>query len=285
MSKVTITHVTDPACPIAFSAEPRRMRIAWLYRDQLTWELRPLVLTSEPREFDTGDEGFTHAKFASFARTLKQDNGMPIDLDAVDGRERIPASIDACRAIVAATLHGARGDDWRLLQQLRRHYWTLGEPLDADGVVEAAAADAGIEPAELRSWLDDPATQGALHDSMELARTPAPAARVLDNRLSDAEDGRRRYSAPSWELRSNADQRSFVVPGFMHFDAYEVALANLDPSLERRDDATSAEQVLEWAQRPLALAEIASIRGTDLDAVRSELASAGIEPTDWVSVS
>lgn len=283
MTKVTITHVTDPACPIALSAEPRRMRIAWLYRDQLSWELRPLVLAHEPREFDV-DRGFTRDAFRGYARKLQAEHGMPIDLDHVDARERIPASIDACRAIVATTLHGARGDDWRLLQQLRRHYWTLGTALDAPDMVFVAAADAGIEQAELQSWLDDPATDGALHDSMELARTPADAARVLDQRLADATDGRRRYTAPTWELRANADQRSFVVPGFMHFDAYDVALANVEPTLERGHDAANVTEILEWAERPLALAEIAAIRGIALDAVDAELRAAGVEPAAWVSV-
>jgi hypothetical protein len=40
MATVTITEFTDPGCPFAWSAEPARRRLQWLYGEQLEWRLR-----------------------------------------------------------------------------------------------------------------------------------------------------------------------------------------------------------------------------------------------------
>lgn len=40
MTPITITHFTDPGCPFAWSAEPARWRLQWLYGDGLEWRLR-----------------------------------------------------------------------------------------------------------------------------------------------------------------------------------------------------------------------------------------------------
>src|SRR3954453_9888287 len=65
-----ITHFTDPACPFAFSAEPIRLRLRWLYGEQLHWRTRMIVLTLEPGEAE---------KLAEGAPTLQRLHGMPID--------------------------------------------------------------------------------------------------------------------------------------------------------------------------------------------------------------
>jgi hypothetical protein len=43
MAKLRILDFTDPGCAFAWSAEPGRRRISWLYGDQLEWELRKLA--------------------------------------------------------------------------------------------------------------------------------------------------------------------------------------------------------------------------------------------------
>ena len=42
---VLIRHFTDPSCPFAFSAERQRLRLLWLYGEQIDWELHVVVLT------------------------------------------------------------------------------------------------------------------------------------------------------------------------------------------------------------------------------------------------
>ena len=46
---VHITEFTDPACPWAYSAEPFRHRIDWLYEGRIEWEPRMVVLAASPR--------------------------------------------------------------------------------------------------------------------------------------------------------------------------------------------------------------------------------------------
>jgi len=47
MNAITITEYTDPGCPFAWSAEPARRRVDWLYGDQLRWELRMVGLSDD----------------------------------------------------------------------------------------------------------------------------------------------------------------------------------------------------------------------------------------------
>ena len=44
MAELTITEYTDPGCPFAWSAEPTRWRLQWLYGDQLEWVVRLSLL-------------------------------------------------------------------------------------------------------------------------------------------------------------------------------------------------------------------------------------------------
>ena len=44
---VRIRHFTDPGCPFAFSAERQRLRLEWLYADQLEWSTHMVVLREE----------------------------------------------------------------------------------------------------------------------------------------------------------------------------------------------------------------------------------------------
>jgi hypothetical protein len=50
---VVITEYTDPACPWAFSAEPFRRRLNWLYGDQIAWDVKLVGLSdgSGPAKF------------------------------------------------------------------------------------------------------------------------------------------------------------------------------------------------------------------------------------------
>ena len=65
------------------------------------------------------------------------------------------------------------------------------------------------------------------------ARAPSPAARALDHKLGGP-PGQRRYTAPSYELAARDGGADVRVPGFNPVEAYEAAIANLAPELERR---------------------------------------------------
>lgn len=80
----------------------------------------------------------------------------------------------------------------------------------------------------------------------------------------------RRYTAPSVELRH--DGRLVAVPGFNPVEAYEAAIANLDPGLERRPRPESPEELLAWADEPLATAEVVLVTQLEPAVARAALA-------------
>lgn len=262
---VTVTHFTDPACPFAFSAEPRVRRLEWLYGDALGWQT-VLVVLSERRE-DHAAKDFTPEKLAAGYRTLAEAHGMPIDWRQ---RDHVPVSVDACRDVVAAREVAPESAD-RLLRGLR--VLGMGGGLLDDPALRArAATEAGIDPAALEARRGDEEVERALEADKAAARSPSPAARALDHKLAGPDD-ERRYTCPSLELQSDAATLS--LPGFQPVEAYEAAVANLAPGLERRPAPGSVGEVLDWAPFPLASAEVAAVCGIAIEDAHVELAAVG----------
>jgi 2-hydroxychromene-2-carboxylate isomerase len=253
--QVDLTLFTDPACPFAFSAEPVRMRLRWHYGNQLVWRTRMIVLTLEPGEAE---------RLAQGAPNLQRIYGMPIDPVPY---ARTASSEPACRAVVAARVN-APGTEERLLRRLRVRVMQQGL-LDDPELIAAAARDAGLDPVELDEWCKRDDVEAELQADIEAARTPHPVARALDHKLGGPRS-RRRYTAPSYEL-TRSDGAQAVVPGFNPIEAYETAIANLVPELERRRKPRHAEEVLTWAGEPLATAEVALIMQLDPRDARAAL--------------
>lgn len=263
MATVRITEYTDPGCPWAFSAEPFRRRLDWLYGDALEWVPRMVGLSSSPEEYL--ERGFTPEAQSHAYRRIAHDHGMPIDTAV---RPRMAATMPACRAVVAARLN-APGRMRALLRRLRVRTFR-GELLDEPDTIDGAARDADIDPADLDRWIADAATGDALAEDMAMARRPLPAARVLDERLANWSGGRR-YTCPSYEIERLEDGVRIAVPGFQPFAAYDVIMANLVPGVRRAEPAASADEVLRWTGTPLATREVAVIRDISAPAAREEL--------------
>jgi predicted DsbA family dithiol-disulfide isomerase len=263
VADVCITEFTDPACPWAYSAEPFRRRLTWLYGDLIEWRVRMVGLAASPDEYL--ERGFTPERQAAAFAKIASDHGMPIDTSV---RPRMAATLPACRAIVAARLH-APDRMRRLLRRLRvRHF--AGELLDEPETIAAAARDAGLDLAQLERWAAGDDVDRALREDMAAAREPLPAARVLDDKLANWSGGRR-YTCPSYEIVRLSDRVRIAVPGFQPFAAYDVVLANLVPGLDRREPPESVEQVLEWTGTPLATKEVAEVCDVPLREARERL--------------
>ncbi|CAN5494305.1 hypothetical protein BH20ACT17_BH20ACT17_07680 [soil metagenome] len=260
---VCVTEFTDPACPWAWSAEPFRRRLQWLYGDSIDWSHRMVVLSDDPDEYREKD--FTPAKMASAFAKIGREHGMPIDTAE---RPRMAASEPACRAVVAARLR-APAAEAPLLRGLRTRNFS-GELLDHPQTVDDAANDAGLDVAQLRGWMDEDDVVAALSADRQAARQPIPAARVLDDKLANWSGGRR-YTCPSYEIVRRSDGVRIAVPGFQPFAAYDVVLANLVPGNERRDPPGSVLEVLEWAGEPLATREVAVVCDIPHEEAREQL--------------
>jgi len=235
------------------------LRIRWHYGDQLVWQTRMIVLTLEPGESE---------RLAGGAPNLQRIYGMPIDPVPY---KRPASSEPACRAVVAARIH-TPGTEERLLRRLRIRVMQQGL-LDDPELIGAAALDVGLDPAQLEEWGRGADVEAALQADIEAARNPKPAARALDHKLGGPRS-RRRYTAPSYELRRD-DGLEAVVPGFNPVEAYEVAIANLAPELVLRPKPKHVEDVLAWAGEPLATAEVALIAQLDPRDARAALSRVG----------
>jgi len=233
-----------------------RWQLRWHYGEQLRWTTRMIVLTLEPGEAE---------KLAEGAPTLQRLYGMPIDPAPYP---RTASSEPACRAFVAARRNAPQVADL-LLRRLRVRVMA-GGLLDDPELIAAAASDAGIDAVELAGWCASAEVEAALGEDVEAARTPAPAARALDHRLGGPPDGRR-YTTPSYELRRPQVAGVVVVPGFNPVEAYETAIANLAPELERRPRPAHVEELLAWAGEPLATAEIVAVMQDEPAVVRAAL--------------
>ncbi|CAN5248000.1 hypothetical protein BH20ACT16_BH20ACT16_02750 [soil metagenome] len=266
---VCITEFTDPGCPWAWSAEPFRRRLQWLYGDKIDWSHRMVVLADDPQEFL--DKGITPEKLARGATKISREHGMPIDTTV---RPRMHATAPACRAVVAARLHAPEAEI-ALLRAFRVHHFA-GALLDEPATLEGAAADAGLDADALRSWMEDPNVEAALDADRAAAREPIPAARVLDEKLANWSGGRR-YTCPSYEIVRRSDSVRLAVPGFQPFAAYDVVLANLVPGSERREPPSSVLDVLEWAREPLATREVAVVCDIGHDEARERLGRVAVE--------
>ena len=269
MADVRITEYTDPGCPWAYSAEPFRRRLSWLYGDAVEWRVRLVGLAESGDEY--AERGFTPERQSKAFASIARDHGMPIDTSV---RPRMAATIPACRAIVAARLH-APDRMRRLLRRLRvRHF--AGQLLDDPETIAAAARDADIDPAELERWTAGDDAEAALREDMAAARAPIDAARVLDEKLANWSGGRR-YTCPSYEIGRVSDGVEIAVPGFQPFAVYDVVTANLVPGLERRDPPESVEEVLRWTGTPLATKEVAVVCDIAFAEAREKLGRVAVE--------
>src|SRR5690349_12749040 len=169
----TITEYTDPGCPFAFSAEPFRLRLQWMYGDQIEWRPRMVVLAESADEYL--EKGFDPERQAEAFRRLSARYGMPMDTSV---RPRMAATGPACRAVIAARQF-APELEWPLLRRLRlRHF--AGELLDAPEMIAAAAADVGFDPA----LIDRPEVEPAYQQDKAASRAPTPAALAQPHKLA-----------------------------------------------------------------------------------------------------
>jgi predicted DsbA family dithiol-disulfide isomerase len=266
---VHVREFTDPVCPFAFSAEPSLLRLRWLYGDALSWEHRMVVLSESPEDYER--RGFDVEKQSAGLKMLQAKYGMPIDWRL---RPRMTASVHACRAVVATRLHQPELE-WRLLRAFRvRHM--AGEMIDEQTTIDAAARDVGVDPHDLQRWLSDPAVEQMLREDTTIARRPSSASLAQVHKLASTDEGGHRYTCPSVEF-TGPDGRRIDSPGFQPVEVYEAAIANLEPELPRRDAPESVEEVLEWAQVPLATVEVAAVMGIEPAEARAELARVASE--------
>ena len=249
---INVTHFSDPGCPWAWSNGPAFAVLQWRYRDQLEWRHVMIGLSETAEQYRRrGMTGETQARgYRSF-----RDRGMPF---ATTPRERPHATWPMCRVVVAAR-RLAPDREWAVFRALQLAQFTSTLTLDEPaGLEQALAWLPGIDAAALVSASTEPETEELFAQDRAEARSAAGSPTEFQDRSATTPDGEIRYTAPSVVLTAD-DGRSLEVGGFQPLEAYDVAIANLDVTLERRTPADDAAEVLAVFPDGLTTAEVAAV--------------------------
>jgi len=250
--KITVTHFTDPGCPFAYSASPALAVLRWRYGDQLDWRLVTIGLAEDPQRYL--DAGYTPTRSTIGQQSYFRRFGMPL---LMEPRARVTATSRACRAIVATRrLHPGREDE--VLRALQLAWFTTPLLLDEDaGIAQALARVDGLDVAGVVAAIEDPETLAAYEDDKEQTRSAEGGPTDFQGKARQT-DGPVRYSAPSLVFQNAAGLR-LEAGGFQTIDAYDVLIANLDPTLERQAPPDEAIEALRRNPCGLVTAEVAAI--------------------------
>ena len=252
MSQITVTHFTDPGCPFAYSASPALAVLHWRYGEQLDWRLVTIGLAEDPQRYI--DAGYTPTRSTIGNQQGFRRHGMPL---LMEPRARVLATSRACRAIVATRLLFPGRED-EVLRALQLGWFTTTLLLDEDADLAAALARVeGLDRDAVIAAIDDERTLAAYEDDKQQTRSAEGGPTEFQGKARQT-DGPVRYSAPSLVFHSSAGQR-FEAGGFQTIEAYDVLIANLDPTLEREAPPEDPLEALRRFPTGLVTQEVAAI--------------------------
>jgi protein-disulfide isomerase-like protein with CxxC motif len=256
---IDVTLYTDAACPWAYSANPALRVLEWRYGDQLSWRLVMIGLREEVSEaavstFDPSRPVLGHMTFRGLY-------GMPFGLVP---KERPAATGRGCRAVVAARLLDP-GSEWPVLRALQLANFTTPLLLDDDVLIrDALRSVPGIDADAIVDRLDDADVEEAYERDRAETRTAAGTAAEAQGKTSTS-DGPVRFTAPS--LVFARDDRRLVAGGWQPILAYDVLLANLEPTLRRTPPPETPLPLLDRFQDGLTTAEVAALLADGADPI------------------
>jgi predicted DsbA family dithiol-disulfide isomerase len=256
---IRATLYTDAACPWAYSASPALRVLEWRFRDQLHWRLVMIGL----REDASGlvERGYSPARSALGYMTFRRRYGMPFQLAP---KERLAGTGRGCRAVVAARLRDP-GSEWRVLRALQLANFTTPLLLDDDELIrEALRRLPGVDADAIVDSLDEDEVSAAYEQDKAEARSAAGTAAEAQRKTSTS-DGPVRFTAPSVVFEQ--DGRRLVAGGWQPGLAYDVVLANLDPSLDRTPPPDDPEPLLAYFPDGLTTVEVAALLADGPDPV------------------
>jgi hypothetical protein len=215
--------------------------------------------------------GYTPARSARGYRSFRR-RGMPF---ATTPRERIHGTWPMCRVVVATRLQ-APEREWTVFRALQFAQFTSTRFLeDPDELRAAIDWVPGIEADAIVAASSTSEVEQVFEGDRDEARSAAGTPTEFQGKSANY-DGRVRYTAPS--VKFTAGERTLEAGGFQPVEAYDVLIANLDPTLERRTHAEDAAEILPEFPDGLTTAEVAAIMTpnngfTDPDAAEDSLIS------------
>jgi predicted DsbA family dithiol-disulfide isomerase len=269
---ISVTLFSDPACPWGYSANPALRVVEWRYGAQLDWRIVMIGLSEDVSRY--AEFGFTPLRMASSGLTFRERYGMPF---AASPKPRLSASSRACRAVIAARREWP-GSEWRVFRTLQLGNFNSGLLFDDDQQMRAVLAGVpGVDADRIVDLIDDPEVLNEYEQDKRQTRTAAGSATELQGKAGNG-DGGVRYSAPSL-LFETRDGRRLEAGGFQPVEAYDVVIANLEPTLERQAPPDDPGPLLDYFDLGLTTQEVAAVmaRGNDQpDRLAAETALIGL---------
>ena len=257
---IRATLFNDPACPWGYSALPALRVLEWRYGDQLEWRLVVIGLRDEVTPAMA--ESFDPSASAVRQMVFRDRYGMPF---ALQPKRRPAATARACRAIVAARLVSP-GSEFSIMRALQLANFTTPLLLDDDdGLRETLRLLPGIDADEIVGRLDDEDVGAAYARDKAEARSAAGTAIEAQGKASTSDTGVVRYTAPS--IVFEYDGRRLVAGGWQPELAYDLCIANLDPTLTRRGVPDGPAPLLDAFPDGLVTAEVAALLASGPDYV------------------
>jgi hypothetical protein len=225
--------------------------LEWRFRDQLEWRLVMIGLREDASRLV--ERGYTPARSALGWVRFRQRYGMPF---RIVPKERLAGTGRGCRAVVAARLREP-GSESRVFRALQLANFTTPLLLDDDELIRGALrAVRGIDADAIVGSLDDEDVTEAYEADKAEARSAEGTAAEAQGKTATS-DGPVRFTAPS--VAFEQDGRRLVAGGWQPVLAYDLVLANLDPTLERTPPPEDPEPLLEYFPDGLTTAEVAAL--------------------------
>jgi 2-hydroxychromene-2-carboxylate isomerase len=251
MAKIDVTLFNDPGCPWGYSESPALAVLRWRYGDQLDWRLVTIGLAESTERYEQA--GYSPTRMVQGHIRFRERYGMPF---AFTPRERVLATGLACRAVVATRLLDP-GREFAVLRALQLAWFNttllLDEPAD---IAQALEGVASLDAPAIVAALDDPRVLEAYEADKRETREAEGGPTHFQGKARQT-DGPVRYSAPSVVFK--AGDRRLEAGGFQKVEAYDVLIANLDPTLAREHAPEDPLAALERFPDGLVTQEVAAI--------------------------
>ena len=248
---IRATLFNDAGCPWGYSANPAFRVLEWRYGDQIEWRLVVIGLRDEVSE--QVQQQFDPAGVARLI-IFRNRYGMPFSLQP---KTRAASTGRGCRAVVAARLLFP-GSEFRVLRALQLANFTTTLLLDDDEQIRNVLAEvSGIDADAIVDRLDDPEVVAAYERDKAEARNARGTAIEAQGKASTAELDVVRYTAPS--IVFEREEQRLVAGGWQPTPAYDLCIANLDPTIKRTPPPETPAPLLERFPDGLTTAEIAAL--------------------------
>jgi predicted DsbA family dithiol-disulfide isomerase len=248
---IETTLYSDPACPWAYSESPALRVLEWRYGDQLGWRLVLIGLTEDASQYE--NRGYTPLRGALGHALFRRRYGMPF---SPAPKERLSATSRACRAVIATRLDYP-GHEWGAFRALQLANFTTPLLLDDDRqLADALRAVPEIDADAIVKRIDAPDVVDAYQRDRDETRCGAGSAAELQGKTRIT-DGPVRFTAPTVAFAQNGTR--VVAGGFQPVEAYDVLVANLDPTLHREPPPDDPRPLIERFPDGLVTQEVAAL--------------------------